>query len=163
MTQFSHPYVALCGWKGVDANQRLHAATFPRIGVVAPCIVAPPAPDAPVLLYTAYQQVLGRDPGYPAQQIGDCVSFGHAHANDLLQCIEIKIGGNLAYCETDTEFIYGASRQVAGMLGTSDGSYGSAAVKAMTTMGVVAREMLGADGVYSGTARKCGVTFDTTA
>jgi hypothetical protein len=154
MRQFSHPYVALCGWKGVDANQRLHAATFPRLGLVAPRMMAVPVGGAPVLLYPAYRQALGRDPGYPAQQIGDCVSFGHAHANDLLQCIEINLGGNLAYRETDTEFIYGASRQLAGMLGTSDGSYGSAAVKAMTTIGVVTREMLGANGAYSGARAK---------
>jgi hypothetical protein len=94
--------------------------------------------------------VLGHDPGYPAQQIGDCVSFGHGHANDLVQCIEIALGEPADYRETDTEFLYAASREVAGILSEADGSYGSAAVKAMLTLGMVSREMLGAEGAYSG-------------
>ena len=64
--------------------------------------------------------------------------------------MEIGLGSPIVYRETDTEFLYGASRQVAGILGTNDGSYGAAAVKAMTTIGVVCREMLGTDGTYSG-------------
>ena len=46
------------------------------------------------------------------------------------------------------------SREVAGILGQSDGSYGAAAVKAMTTIGTVSREMLGSDGSYSGQRAK---------
>jgi len=161
MSQFSQPYVTLRGWKGIDTIQRLHAAAFPRLNLLSPRLVAPLGSVArtPVLLYSAYQQALGRDPGYPAQQIGDCVSFGHAHANDLLQCIEINLGGNLSYRETDTEFIYGASRQFAGILGTSDGSYGSVAVKAMTTIGIIDREMLGVDGAYAGQRAKAWGDF----
>jgi len=65
----------------------------------------------------------------------------------------------LVYQETDTEFIYATSRQVAGILGRRDGSYGSAAVKAMTTIGMVSRPMLGAEGTYSGQrAREWGLT-----
>ena len=82
------------------------------------------------------------------------MSFGHGHGNDLLQCIEIGLGQPLVYRETDTEFIYGASREIAGILGSGDGSYGAAAVKAMTTIGVVSREMLGSDGTYSGQRAK---------
>jgi hypothetical protein len=101
--------------------------------------------------------------------IRDCVSFGHGHATDLLQCIEIALGGSTRggnrgtrstvagsgqgaaeYRETDTEFIYATSREVAGILGGVEGSYGAAAIKAMTTIGLVSREMLGAEGVYSG-------------
>src|SRR4029077_5943361 len=58
------------------------------------------------------------------------------------------------YRETDTEFIYAASREVAGILGNSDGSYGAAAIKAMTTVGMVSREMLGSEGSYSGERAK---------
>ncbi len=147
-------YQSLCGWRGIDAVQRVCAAHFPPLATTAPYLFRAPAPTSPVLLYKAWQDVLGKDPGYPAQQIGDCVSFGHGHGNDLLQCIEIGLGTPIDYRETDTEFIYGASRQVAGILGTADGSYGSAAVKAMTTIGVVSREMLGADGSYSGDRAK---------
>jgi hypothetical protein len=140
----------LCGWRGIDAAQRLCAAHFPALCTFAPHLYGAATPTEPVLLYPAWQAVLGKDPGYPAQQIGDCVSFGHGHGNDLLQCIEIGLGANISYRETDTEFIYGSSRQVAGILGTADGSYGAAAVKAMTTIGMLSREMLGTDGSYSG-------------
>jgi hypothetical protein len=109
----------------------------------------------PVLLYMAYKDVLGDFPDYPGQQIGECVSFGHGHGNDLLQCVEIAAGDKaMVYKETDTEFIYGESRKVGGMLGNQDGSYGGAAVKAMMTVGMVSRDMLGADGSYSGRRSK---------
>ena len=100
----------------------------------------------------------------PRQQIGDCVSFGHGHASDLLQCVEIALEALTAgessplepgqaaaeYREIDTEFIYATSREVAGILSGAEGSYGAAAVKAMTSIGLVSREMLGQEGVYSG-------------
>ena len=60
------------------------------------------------------------------------------------------------YRETDTEFIYATSREVAGILGQGDGSYGAAAVKAMTTIGMVSRQMLGKDGTYSGQRQAVG-------
>ena len=82
------------------------------------------------------------------------MSFGHGHGNDLLQCIEIGLGEPAVYQETDTEFIYGTSREVAGILGNQDGSYGAAAVKTMTTIGMVSRAMVGADGSYSGRRAK---------
>lgn len=150
------PIDHLMGWKGVDATQRLFAARFPSLKQMAPQLFGAPEPTEPILLYKSWPSVLGHDPGYPAQQIGDCVSFGHGHGNDLLQCIEIGLGNMKAadYRETDTEFIYGASRQIAGILNTGDGSYGSAAVHAMTAIGTVSREMLGTDGDYTGTRAK---------
>jgi hypothetical protein len=81
--------------------------------------------------------------------------MGHGRANDLLQLIEIALGGNLEYRETDTEFIYAAGRMVAGILAEPDGGYGAACVKAMTSVGMVSRATLGpVDGVYSGTRAK---------
>lgn len=144
----------LGGWLGVDATQRACASHFPGLAAAAPHLLAGAAGTDPVLLYRAWRDVLGNDPAYPAQQIGDCVSFGHGHAVDLLQCIEIALGEPSEYRETDTEFIYATSREAAGILGAGDGSYGAAAVKAMTTMGTVSREMLGADGPYSGKRAK---------
>ena len=144
----------LCGWLGADEIQRKHAAEFGRLKSVAPMLFADAAPTEPVLLYKAYAQALGQFPNYPAQRIGDCVGFGHGHAHDLLQCVEIGLGQPLVYQETDTEFIYAASREVAGILSNTDGSYGSAAVKAMTTLGMVSRPMLGPEGTYSGARAK---------
>jgi hypothetical protein len=147
-------YQQLCGWRGIDAVQSTFARQFPALRQAAPHLFGGSTPTGPVLLYKAWSDVLGNYPDYPAQQIGDCVSFGHGHGNDLLQCIEIKLGEPVDYRETDTEFIYAASREVAGILGTSDGSYGAAAVKAMTTIGMVSREMLSAGGTYSGDRAK---------
>jgi hypothetical protein len=145
------------GWLGIDAIQKACASEYRPLAAVAPHLLAAagPAPSSdPILLYKAWRDVLGKVPGYPAQQIGDCVSFGHGHANDLLQCIEIALGEPAEFRETDTEFIYATSREVAGILGRSDGSYGAAAVKAMTTIGLVSREMLGDQAAYSGQRAK---------
>jgi hypothetical protein len=147
-------YLSLCGWRGIDAIQQAFAGQFPTLVQAAPHLMGAPTPTEPILLYKAWRDVLGRDPAYPAQQIGDCVSFGHGHGNDLLQCIEIGLGEPAVFQETDTEFIYATSREVAGILGRQDGSYGAAAVKAMTTIGMVSRKMLGTDGAYSGERAK---------
>lgn len=147
-------YQPLCGWRGADELQRAFAGQFSTLAGAAPQLMAAGAPNDPILLYKAWRDVLGKDPAYPAQQIGDCVSFGHGHGNDLLQCIEISLGEPAVFQETDTEFIYGMSREVAGILGRQDGSYGAAAVKAMTTVGMVSRTMLGTDGTYSGQRAK---------
>jgi len=142
------------GWLGIDAIQQACASRFPALAASAPWLLAQAPPTSPILLYKAWHDVLGKDPDYPAQQIGDCVSFGHGHANDLLQCIEIALGEPADFRETDTEFIYATSREVAGILGGGDGSYGAAAVKAMTTIGLVSREMLGDQRAYSGKRAK---------
>jgi hypothetical protein len=146
------------GWLGIDETQRACAAAFPPLAVASPKLFAAPLPQTkPIALYKAWRDVLGHDPSYPAQQIGDCVSFGHGHANDLLQCIEIKLGEEALYEETDTEFIYATSRMVAGILNSGDGSYGAAAIKAMMSVGMVSREMLGLVGHYRGErARRWG-------
>jgi hypothetical protein len=147
-------YQNLCGWRGADDLQRSFAAHFPTLSQSAPHLVGAASPSDPILLYKAWRDVMGKDPAYPAQQIGDCVSFGHGHGNDLLQCIEIGLGEPAVFQETDTEFIYATSREVAGILGRQDGSYGAAAIKAMMTVGMVSRTMLGSDGTYSGKRAK---------
>lgn len=144
----------LCGWRGVDATQRMFAVMFRRFRAAAPHLFGSAPPTEPALLYKAWADALGAYPAYPTQQIGDCVGFGHGHGNDLLQCVEIGLGEPFEYRETDTEFIYAASRETAGILDSSDGSYGAAAVKAMTSVGMVSREMSGPDGVYSGERAK---------
>jgi hypothetical protein len=149
-----HPYAHLCGWRGIDAVQLAVASQFPTLAQAAPHLFGGPAPTDPILLYKAWLDALTHFPDYPAQQIGDCVSFGHGHGNDLLQAIEMSLGEPVDYRETDTEFIYGESRKAAGILGRSDGSYGAAAVKAMTTVGMVSRESMGTDGTYSGERAK---------
>lgn len=138
----------LGGWLDLPERHEV-AADIPLYGDFRPILEAKPA--KPILLYKAWKLVLGSYPSYPAQEIGDCVSFGHGHANDLLQCIEIVLGEPSAYAETATEWIYGESRKVAGILGPFDGSYGAAAVKAMTKVGLLTREKVGP---YSGRRAK---------
>jgi hypothetical protein len=152
-------------WFGLNYDGGQHqaiVATMKPLAKAAPDLmeIRDPADTRPILLYKAWATLFSRPPPYPAQQIGDCVSFGHAHANDLLQCVEWVINhpGRTPLPkdiqETDTEALYGMAREAGGMLGRQDGCYGSAAVKAMTTMGVVSRKMLGADGAYSGRRAK---------
>jgi hypothetical protein len=149
-----NPFQHLCGWLGADATQKCFARMFPTLKSAAPHLFGAAPPTEAILLYKAFYDVLLRDPGYPMQAIGDCVGFGHGHGNDLLQCIEIGLGEAMHFAETDTEFIYAAARETAGILGAQDGCYGAAAVKAMTHTGMVSRDMLGVAGVYSGDRAK---------
>ena len=144
---------ALCGWLGIDDIQIGFAAQYLPFAKAAPGLVRAHGRDA-VLLYKAWSEVLGQPPDYPAQTIGDCVGQGHAHANDLLQCIEIATGKAAEFQSSATEFIYACSREVAGILGPQDGSYGSAAVKAMQDFGMVCREAYGERGTYDGKRAK---------
>ena len=96
-------------------------------------------PTSPILLYRAWYDVLGSYPSYVAQEIGDCVSHGYGRALDLLQCIEIALGETSTYAESMTEYIYGASRKVANILGPQDGSFGSAAAEALIRGGATKR------------------------
>lgn len=145
-----------------DGSHKALIASMPRLAQAAPHLMrARDAADGrPILLYRAWTDLFRAYPPYPAQQIGDCVSFGHGHANDLLQCIEFclanpgKRAGPGDIQETDTEALYGMAREAGNMLGRQDGCYGAAAVKAMTSMGLVSRRMLGTDGSYSGRRAK---------
>lgn len=133
------------GWLDIPVRRQV-AATLPqyRRGWVQDV-----EPSKPILLYRAWYDLLKAYPPYPAQQIGDCVSFGHSHGWDLLQAVEVALGNQETYNETFTEFMYGASRKVGGILGNQDGSFGSAAAKAAITIGHVPRTM-----AYSGQTAK---------
>jgi hypothetical protein len=150
-------FPTLGGW--LDTPERhVLAGAFPAFSQVAPHLLSRSQAAAPtdILLYKALRDANGGSyPDYPAQQIGDCVGQGHGHGNDLLQAVEIAMGDEtMVFSQTSTEFIYATSREVAGILGRSDGSYGSAAVKAMTTIGMISRAMIGTDGAYSGQRAK---------
>jgi hypothetical protein len=141
----------LCGWFDDGGHQPL-AATMPRLSELAPQLMQAADRTKPIMLWKAWE-ALGGVPQYPAQTIGDCVSMGHGHGNDLLEAVEYCLDTLLdaAIVGTCTEFIYGESRKVAGILGRQDGSYGAAAVKAMTTVGMISRQT---SGPYSGKKAK---------
>lgn len=96
-------------------------------------------PAKPILLYRAWSDLLGGYPKYKPQEVGDCTSQGWGRGWDLLEAVEIALGRQSTYKETYTEFFYAASRQVGGILGPSDGCFGSACAKAAITIGTVAR------------------------
>lgn len=147
----SEPAARPTGWlDDPDGRQRLLSTFKARsLQEAAPDFFRPgPSRDDPedVYLYRAWKEVLGDYPSYPAQQIGDCTSFGSAHAIDLLQCIDIALYklDKSSYEETCSEAIYGFGREIAGMLGSwGDGCYGVAVAKGLTQYGAVSRKFVG--------------------
>lgn len=147
------PFGSLMGWVRPSPDQiDAVLASLPRP------IFASAAPDlvrrakvyrgGDVYLYKAWSDVQGKYPDYVAQQIGDCTSFGSGHDVDLRECVEIALGKEPEeYKETCTEAIYGIGREIANMLGGPDGCYGGAVAKAVTEVGTISREVVGA---YSG-------------
>jgi hypothetical protein len=148
------------GWSPDAPQRKVVSAQFRPLATAAPGLMrARDASDGrPILLYKAWTDVFRDYPPYGPQEIGDCVSFGHGHANDLLQCISwIMANGERGspptandIQETDTEDLYAMMREAGGMLGRGDGGVGAFAVKAMCEMGMVSRRQLGSDRVYSG-------------
>lgn len=141
------------GWTRPNPDQivnTLAAMPRPMFAQAAPDLLrrAKLMKGTDVYLYKAWKNAIGEYPAYPAQQIGDCTSFGSGHSVDLLQCVQMAIGGQQeAYKETCTEAIYGIGRAIAGMLGGGDGCYGGAVARAVTEVGTVSREVVGQ---YSG-------------
>ena len=50
-------YRALCGWRGIDATQRVCASAFGALDQIASHLFGGVAPTEPVLLYKAWQDV----------------------------------------------------------------------------------------------------------
>ena len=141
------------GWR-MDGGHRPIAALMPKFRNAAPRLMAQPQADKDILLYKALTKVLGEYPPCKTQAIGDCVSFGHAHANDVCQCVEIAFGKEAEFRRTSSEFIYGAARKAGHMLGSQDGCYGSLAAKTMVEGGMIFRELLGDHPDYDGKRAK---------
>ncbi len=149
-------FAHLCGVIRPPGWQRM-GASLPTLAQAGPDLTVDPSKT--VLLYKCFKEVFSGYPDYPAQQIGDCVSFGHGHANDALMTVEayLKDLDVSAIHRTCTEFLYGEARKVSGDLGPFDGSYGGAAIKAMTTVGMVSYGQIAAANeptVYAGSRAK---------
>src|SRR5579885_3071351 len=88
--------------------------------------------------YQVVRKVLGKDIENVPQQIGDCVSFGAAHAVDYLQCSEILLGERETYKTIFPPYIYGISRvQIGGGNIRGDGSVGAWAAQGVIKFGVL--------------------------
>lgn len=127
----------LCGWVPDHPDRPAVQASIPQLCQVGPYLAADPSRS--VLLYKVWLEVFGAYPDYPAQQIGDCESFGHGHAHDLRQAVEVYLGDLplSSVGRTCTEAFYAAGREAGNMLGPFDGCYGSAMLKAAMTTGVL--------------------------
>ena len=108
-----HAFEHLCGVIRPPGWQRI-AATLPTLVQAGPNLTVDPTKT--VLLYKCFKEVFSGYPDYPAQQIGDCVSFGHGHGNDALMVVEAYLSDLPVESirRTCTEFLYGEARKVSG-------------------------------------------------
>ncbi len=138
-------YSHLMGWVDDPRRHAVAASIGPPLSQLAPNLMGDYGDDTDVLLYRAWKDVNNQAYfNYPAQTIGDCESHGNGHGHDLLEAVDISISGvGAKWKETDTEALYALGREAGDMLGGGDGCYGAAMVKAMTTMGMLPREMIG--------------------
>lgn len=92
-----------------------------------------------IRLWDAMLKVRGSHLPNVAQQIGDCVSWGAAHAVDYLQAVQIVRGEPDAFKEAYPPYIYGISRvQVGKKHGSNfrgDGSIGAYAAEGLRDFG----------------------------
>ncbi|MDX2035967.1 MAG: hypothetical protein SFX72_04900 [Isosphaeraceae bacterium] len=99
------------------------------------------------LIYKAWKDVNGGSyVAYPAQTIGDCVGHGFGRGVDLLSAVDIALHGKpMRYEETSTEAVYGLARVQVGerRLGNEDGAVGAWAARAVSTIGTIARDLVG--------------------
>lgn len=150
MPDLSH----LGGW--IDAPEHVEAflstLSRPTFATAAPGLAGAGAGQT-ILLYKAFKGAIGSYIDYPAQEIGDCVSHGFGHGIDLLQSVQIALGHKAeAFKQTATEAIYGMARvDIGGGAIWGDGAVGAWAAKAVSTIGTVSRDVVGA---YSGSRAK---------
>jgi hypothetical protein len=146
----------LGGWiqDPVEVERTLAGMPRPLFADAAPHLSGSGAGKT-ALLYKAYKDVnSGQYIDYPAQTIGDCVSHGFGHGVDLLEAVQIAIGHKVEkFKQTATEAIYGMARvDIGGQRGShSDGAVGAWAAKAVSRIGTLPRELVGA---YSGRRAK---------
>jgi len=129
------------GWEPDEAGVQEFLATLPHpeFQGAAPDLRAT---NQPVFLYRALPKTYVIE----AQEIGDCVSWGHKHAVDILGAVDFKLGLSNKFVEVSSESIYGGSRvegrgRPEGSGGYSDGSYGAAACKWLLNYGIIYRDV----------------------
>jgi hypothetical protein len=143
------PSTQLFGWSPSPEGVQdfIDSLPHPEFQDAAPNLVAS---NQPVFLYRALPKEYRNEP----QQIGDCVSWGHKHAVDILGAIDFKLGLSNKFLEVSSESIYGGARVESksrpegqtegigeGSGGYRDGSYGAAACKWLLNYGVVYRDV----------------------
>jgi len=101
----------------------------------------------PVLLYRAllgaYKAKYGKPFVVGTQKIGDCTSWGWAHACDIVLAIDFLSGRSGDFHMVATEATYGLGRVEGAGLSynrSGDGSYGAAMAKGVTNFGLLFRK-----------------------
>jgi hypothetical protein len=123
----------------------------PTLAQAGPEVLLKAQDRKPVFLYRALYSAFAAHEGGRAwvvgkQGIGDCVSWGWAHAADIHLAVMWVQGDSAEWRAAATEAIYGGSRVEARGVdrgGYSDGSYGAAAAKWVRDWGVVFRQPYG--------------------
>lgn len=143
-------------------TRQVVASTLPR-PLFADAAAGLAAPEKDALLYLAPKQVTGRHlPAHDQDGTGCCVGEGFSYAIEILECVEITRGEQQEFKPVSAAAVYALSREVGGLLGKGDGSFGSAAAKAVTTFGVVSSEDAGDDNTtgreHASLAKKWGQT-----
>jgi hypothetical protein len=134
----------LCGWVKPTPSQFLNVAKSLPMPIFSDVYkdVKGSGAGKTVILSDYVKKLTGKHIGQ-IQKIGDCVSFGAAHAVDHTYCTEIVVKGDREewITLTSTEDIYGGSRiQIGnGQLGRSDGSIGAWAAKYVNEYGTLIR------------------------
>lgn len=134
----------LCGWVKPTASQFLNVAKSLPMPIFSDVYhdVKGSGAGKTVILSDYVKKLLKKHIGQ-IQAIGDCVSFGAAHAVDHTYCTEIVVKGDREefIALTSTEDIYGGSRvQIGnGQLGRGDGSIGAWAAKYVNEYGTLIR------------------------
>jgi hypothetical protein len=141
------------GW--IDNPVAVQAVLAAKGGPVTFADAAPHLSDVwqneEIGLWLAAQKVnSGKHLPADLQTIGDCVSHGFGRGVDYLYCCKQSAGLVDGYVEGQTsamtEYIYGASRQEGGGLGSTDGSVGAWAVQGLLKDGYPFREGVPYDG-----------------
>lgn len=132
------PQVGAFGWI-YDANNIAKVKGMLPIPNVQDVIkdIRPKARPSSVYLWKIAEKVTGTKlGGWNQKQVGSCVGFGSTKALAHRSCVEIAVLGDMEkYVELAPEITYAGSRQVAGISGSSDGSFGSAAAEFLNKYG----------------------------
>jgi len=125
----------------------LRTLAKPTIREAAPALFRVRGPPEDVFLYRslykAWRRHAASDWLVGKQGIGDCVSWGWAHAADIHLALMWELGDTSRWLPAATEAIYGGSRVEArgrSTGGYQDGSYGGAAAKWVSEWGILFRQ-----------------------
>lgn len=151
----------LCGWPEQGSNEAF-ASLAHRFNKL-PCMAAPEKPGPPIWKFA--KELLGAHIPWWFQQSDDCVSMGATQAGQYLSAFNIMVNRlEQKFRLWFPPWIYGTSRIDIGKgeLGRGGGSFGSWAVEAMRTCGVLFKDDEGVPAYSKAIAEKWGMGVPKT-